>query len=101
MYGYGAGEMDGQPTSMLYPHGTAHQQGSSVYDILARGQTSRSIELRRRKDGSTFWDRGVWRAVDSHEPYYWSVWIFDDITQARKSYAQLQRVLAEQQALLN
>src|SRR5260221_1861790 len=53
MYGYGAGEMDGQPTSMLYPHGTAHQQGSSGYDILARGQTSRSIELRRRNDGST------------------------------------------------
>src|SRR5260221_12541450 len=83
---------------MLYPHGTAHQQGSSVYDILARGQTSRSIELRRRKDGSTFWNPGDGRAGHPQEPHKGSGWIVEDHTEETRAAAELQRLLARQQA---
>ena len=101
MYGYGPGEMDGQPTTILYPGGVRYAQGAEVYEALARGQTSRRVELRRRKDGTTFWNRADGRAVDPREPHKGSVWIVEDITEQRKAQEELQRVLAEQQALLN
>ena len=101
MYGYGPGEMDGQSTTILYPGAAAYEQGSTVYEKLARGETSRRIELRRRKDGSTFWNRADGRAVDPQDPHKGSVWIVEDITEERKAAEELQRVLAEQQALLN
>jgi diguanylate cyclase (GGDEF)-like protein/PAS domain S-box-containing protein len=101
MYGYAPGEMDGRPTGILYPDDTGYQVGDSVYEALARGETSRRVELRRRKDGSTFWNRADGRAVDPREPHKGSVWIVEDITAERKSQEELQRVLAEQQALLN
>src|SRR3989442_2250643 len=101
MYGYRPGEMDGQPTSILYAGGADFEQGGTVYDVLSRGETSRRIELRRRKDGSTFWNRADGRAVDPQDPHKGSVWIVEDITEERKAADELQRVLAEQQALLN
>ena len=101
MYGYAPGEMDGQPTSILYPNGRDFEQGAEVYEALARGQTSRRMELRRRKDGSSFWTRADGRAVDPQDPHKGSVWIVEDITEERKAADELQRVLAEQQALLN
>jgi len=94
MYGYAPGEMDGQPTTILYPSGAASDHGSTVYEALARGETSRRIELRRRKDGSTFWNRADGRAVDPQEPHKGSVWIVEDITEERKASEELQRVLA-------
>ncbi|HYL90691.1 MAG TPA: PAS domain S-box protein [Burkholderiales bacterium] len=101
MYGFGPGEMDGQSTTILYPGAAAYEHGGSVYETLARGETSRRIELRRRKDGSTFWNRADGRAVDPQDPHKGSVWIVEDITEERKAAEELQRVLAEQQALLN
>src|SRR5256714_11983718 len=101
MYGYGPGEMDGQPTTILYPSEAGHQEGGTVYETLARGETSRRIELRRRKDGSTFWNRADGRAVDPREPHKGSVWIVEDITEERRAAEELDRLLAEQQGLLN
>jgi diguanylate cyclase (GGDEF)-like protein/PAS domain S-box-containing protein len=101
MYGYGPGEMDGKPTAILYPDISEHAKASGVYDILARGQTSRRIELRKRKDGSSFWHRADGRAVDPQDPHKGSVWIVEDITEQRRAEDELQRVLAEQHALLN
>src|SRR3954462_13479753 len=62
MYGYAPGEMDGQPSSILYPSAEQHARAVDVYASLAVGGTSRRIELRRRKDGSTFWNRADGRA---------------------------------------
>jgi diguanylate cyclase (GGDEF)-like protein/PAS domain S-box-containing protein len=100
MYGYAPGEMDGKPTSMVYAD-PAVALSASVYDELSRGQTARRVELRRRKDGSTFWNRADGRAVDPQEPHKGSVWIVEDVTEQRRAEDELQRVLAEQQALLN
>jgi diguanylate cyclase (GGDEF)-like protein/PAS domain S-box-containing protein len=100
MYGYAPGEMDGQPTSIVYTDPEI-ARADGVYETLARGQTSRRVELRRRKDGSTFWNRADGRAVDPQEPHKGSVWIVQDVTEERRAEDELQRVLAEQQALLN
>src|SRR5438094_3674304 len=85
MYGYRPGEMDGQPTSILYAGGADFEQGGTVYDVLSRGQTSRRIELRRRKDASTFWNRADGRAVDPQDPHKGSGWVVEDITGGREA----------------
>ena len=101
MYGYGPGELEGRPTALLYPDMGEHARAAEVYGTLARGETSRRIERRRRKDGSLFWNRADGRAVDPRDPYQGSVWIVEDITDQRRAEEELQRVLAEQQALLD
>ena len=101
MYGYAPGELDGKPTSELYANAADLANAASAYELLARGQTARRVEPRRRKDGSTFWTRADGRAVDSQDPLKSSVWTVEDITEQRRAEDELQRVLAEQQALLN
>ena len=101
MYGYGAGELDGQFTSVLYTDARAFAEGAGVYAALARDETSRRTELRRRKDGTTFWVRSNGRAVDAEDPHRGSVWIVEDITEQQRDAEALQRLLAEQEALLN
>jgi diguanylate cyclase (GGDEF)-like protein/PAS domain S-box-containing protein len=101
MYGYEPGGMDGLPTSALYGNPEDEAKATFAYAQLARGQTARRIEARKRKDGSVFWTRADGRAVDPQDPLKGSVWIVEDITEQRRAEEQLQRVLAEQQALLN
>jgi diguanylate cyclase (GGDEF)-like protein/PAS domain S-box-containing protein len=101
MYGYEPGGMDGLPTSTLYGNPEDEAKATFAYAQLARGQTARRIEPRKRKDGSVFWTRADGRAVDPQDPLKGSVWIVEDITEQRRAEEQLQRVLAEQQALLN
>ena len=101
MYGYGPCELEGRPVSVIYPTAEDFAGAESVYDALARGQTLRRVELRRRKDGSTFWNRADGRAVDPQNPHKGSVWTVEDVTEQRRAEDELQRVLAEQQALLD
>jgi diguanylate cyclase (GGDEF)-like protein/PAS domain S-box-containing protein len=101
MYGYGPGELDGQPTAMLYARDEDRAAAAGIYGLLARGQTARRVEPRLRKDGSQFWTRADGRAVDPHDPLRGSVWTVEDVTEQRRAEEELQHVLAEQQALLN
>jgi diguanylate cyclase (GGDEF)-like protein/PAS domain S-box-containing protein len=101
MYGYAPGELDGQSVAVIYPGPQDYARAEGIYDALARGQTTRRIELRRRKDGSTFWNRADGRALDPQNPQKGSVWTVEDVTEQLRSEEELQRVLAEQQALLD
>jgi diguanylate cyclase (GGDEF)-like protein/PAS domain S-box-containing protein len=101
MYGYGPGELDGKPTSVLYANMDDLAAAGAAYDQLSRGFTARRVEQRRRKDGSIFWTRADGRAVDPQNALKGSVWIVEDFTEQRRAEEELQRVLAEQQALLD
>jgi diguanylate cyclase (GGDEF)-like protein/PAS domain S-box-containing protein len=101
MYGYAPGELVGKPTAELYANPEDRAKAPAAYELLARGQKARRVEMRRRKDGTTFWTRADGKAVDPHDPYKGSVWTVEDITEQRRAEEELQRVLAEQQALLN
>src|SRR4051812_11308633 len=94
MYGYGAGELEGKSTSILYGDAIDLERVQDIYAQLARGQTVRRSELRRRKDGSTFWMRIDGRAVDPQDPHKGTVWTCEDVTETRKASEQLERVLA-------
>src|SRR5262245_33992065 len=101
MYGYAPGELDGKPTSVLYANLEDLKNAAGAYEQLRRGQTARRVEQRRRKDGSVFWTRADGRAVDPQDPLKGSVWTVEDVTEQRRAEDELQRVLAEQQALLD
>ncbi|MCD6042997.1 MAG: diguanylate cyclase/phosphodiesterase with sensor(s), partial [Burkholderiales bacterium] len=101
MYGYGPGELDGKPVSSIYVNAADEQKAIAAYDELRRGLTARRVEQRRRKDGSVFWTRAEGRAVDPQDPLKGSVWTVEDVTEQRRAEDELQRVLAEQQALLD
>ena len=101
MYGYGPGELIGKPTSVLYANPGDLERAGEAYDQLRRGITARRVEQRRRKDGSVFWTRADGRAVDPQDPLKGSVWTVEDVTEQRRAEEELQRVLAEQQALLD
>jgi diguanylate cyclase (GGDEF)-like protein/PAS domain S-box-containing protein len=96
MYGYGPGELDGQFTSVLYPDARAFAQAGEVYEALGRGDTAQRIELRRRKDGTTFWNRAAGRAVDAKDPHKGSVWIVEDISERKRADEALERLVQEQ-----
>ncbi len=97
MYGYGPGELNGQFTSVLYVEARAYAEAASVYPVLSRGETSRRIELRRRKDGTTFWTRAEGRAVDPKDAHKGSVWTVEDITERKRADEALERLVQEQQ----
>ena len=101
MYGYEPGELDGKPTRILYPDDAEYQAAQDGYGALARGETTRRVGLRRRKDGSTFLDRADGRAVDPRSPQRGAVWTIEDVTEQRRAEEELQHVLAEQQALID
>ena len=95
MYGYGPGELEGKPTAALYTDISEHAKAGAVYETLARGETSRRVELRRRKDGTTFWSRADGRAVDPLDPHRGSVWIVEDVTERRRAEEDLRRLVRE------
>jgi diguanylate cyclase (GGDEF)-like protein/PAS domain S-box-containing protein len=101
MYGYEPGELDGQPTRVLYPDDAEYDAAQASYASFARAEPARRVGLRRRKDGSTFWNRADGRAVDPHNPQRGAVWTGEDVTEQRRAEEELQRVLAEQQALID
>jgi len=101
MYGYEPGTLVGQPERALYADDQSYEGADAAYAELARGMTARRIEMRRRKDGTTFWIRTDGRAVDPRYPERGSVWTVEDITEQRRAEEDLARLLAEQQALLN
>ena len=101
MYGYGTGEMNGKPTAITYAETGDHAQAETAYAELARGQTHTHVMQARRRDGSLFWERATGRAVDPADPARGSVWLLEDITQQKRGEEELERVLAEQQAITN
>ena len=101
MYGSESGTLVGQPVEVLYADERAFADAEAAYEQLAKGHTSRRIEMRRRNDGSTFWVRTDGRAVDPRYPERGSVWTVEDITEQLRAEENLASLLAEQQALLN
>ena len=101
MYGYAPGELNGKPTTITYAEERDHAAAERGYAEMARGQAYSHVMPARRRDGSIFWERSTGRAVDPADPARGSVWLLEDITERRRAEEDLQRVLAEQQAIVN
>ncbi len=101
MYGYGAGELTGKPTAVTYADDADHTQAGTAYARMSLGRTHSHVMQARRKDGTLFWERATGRAVDPGDPAKGSVWLLEDITEQKRAEDEMQRLIAEQQALTN
>ena len=101
MYGYAAGALNGQPTSVTYGADADYVATEKAYAEMSRGQVHTHVMQARRRDGSLFWERSTGRAVDPGDPVRGSVWLLQDITEQKHAEDELQRVLIEQQAIVN
>ncbi len=101
MYGFAPGELNGKPTSVTYAEERDHAAAEKGYAEMARGQAYSHVMPAKRRDGTVFWERSTGRAVDPTDPARGSVWLLEDITEQKRAEEDLQRVLAEQQAIVN
>jgi len=101
MYGYAPGELAGKPTSMFYLSEDEYRKVEEAYAQFRSGIPYLGIGTRKRKDGGVIWVRAVGRPIDPGNPHRGSVWTNEDITEQQKASEQLERLLAEQEALLN
>ena len=99
MYGFAPGELNGKPTAVTYADDADYAEAEKGYAEMARGQAYSHVMQARRRDGTVFWERSTGRAVDPANPVRGSVWLLEDITEQKRAEEELQRVLAEQQAL--
>ncbi len=101
MYGFAAGELNGKPTSVTYAAEADFVATQNAYKEMARGQVHTHVLQAKRRDGTVFWERSTGRAVDPADPARGSVWLLEDITEQKRAEEELQRVLAEQHAIVN
>ena len=101
MFGYAAGELAGQPANAILRDEADRAKLEDAYAQLAKGATFAMSAPMRRKDASSFWARITGRAADPGDPLQGSVWLTEDITEQRRADEEIQRLVLEQQALLN
>lgn len=101
LYGYGPGEMAGQPTTLgaLSPRAQAGAL-ERADAVMARGQTWASEEIHRRRDGEPFWVRITGRAIDPVRPAAGSIWNYEDITDRKLAEESLRESEMLQRAIL-
>jgi len=101
MYGYAPGELKGRSTAQLFVDESEYRKLDEAYAQFRKGLPFEETARRRRKDGGEMWVRTVGRAINATEPHKGSVWTHEDITEQRRAETEMQRLLAEQEALLN
>ncbi|MGE5027552.1 MAG: response regulator, partial [Betaproteobacteria bacterium] len=97
LFGYGSGELFGQPTRVLYQDEESYFAVGDSYAKLAVGETCRQIVEFQRKDGSLFWCRLSGKALSANLSHG-SVWTFEDVTiehQAENAIRQAKEIAEE------
>jgi two-component system sensor histidine kinase/response regulator len=91
MFGYGPGELDGQPTRIWYGDDSTHELvGRTAYAPALLGETHQQEHELVRKDGSRFWVRLGIRQFDASRPSRHLLGVIEDIT-AERSASELLR----------
>jgi diguanylate cyclase (GGDEF)-like protein/PAS domain S-box-containing protein len=91
IFGYGAGEIDGQPSRILYPDDVSFNLlGESAYPIIKENGIYRTqIEL-QRKDGGKIWiDLSGMQLADSNGE---SLWMMLDISLQKDYQQEIERI---------
>lgn len=91
MLGYGEADLIGKSTRIYHPTEESYEIAGGAYATLTSGQkTFRSEMPIRRADGSVILCENVGSLVDPGDPSKGSIWIHRDITELRRTQAQLQ-----------
>ena len=102
LLGYLPHELEGLPGVAIYPSQQSYDDiGRLASPLLASGQAFESDWQYQRKDGQLVWCH-VWaRAVDPRHTDQGTVWILEDVTQARQTAREHEQALSELQAILD
>ncbi len=101
LFGYGAGEGPGLAARQLYFTDEDYEVRWRSYAELDTGRTHQREQWLRRKDGSGFACRLSGRAVEPGDPGKGYVWLFEDVTERKRADEAMQRMVREQNALLD
>ena len=101
IFGYSHGELLGKETSTLYPdHESFERFGKEAYPQMITGSPVTIERLMKRKGGELFWCSLTGRLLDKGKPEEGSIWMVRDISDRKRSEAELQSALKEKQNLL-
>ncbi|MBW8843610.1 MAG: diguanylate cyclase [Burkholderiales bacterium] len=84
LFGYGPGELSGQPARQLYLDDESHARVGHAYQRLEAKRSYRTQLRMRRKDGSPIWIDLSGTALPNGE----SLWLMTDITAIKRSEEQ-------------
>ncbi|HET7862890.1 MAG TPA: PAS domain S-box protein, partial [Burkholderiaceae bacterium] len=85
MFGWGPGELQGQPSTVIWPSAEAFAEALGVF-IAQMGQGLR-VDIERqlmRRDGSLFWCRVLGQVMDAANASAGTIWIAEDVTERRR-----------------
>lgn len=79
-------QIQGSSTRIIYPSDESYEElGRMAYPTLVRGERSDNTLQLKRSDGTLFWCRFVGKALDAARVHDGSVWMFEDITEAKEA----------------
>ncbi|OGB33522.1 MAG: hypothetical protein A3F78_17530 [Burkholderiales bacterium RIFCSPLOWO2_12_FULL_61_40] len=102
LLGYGPGELEGLPGITIYPSQESYDEvGRQASPLLSAGQAFETDWQYKRRDGQLIWCHVYGRAVDPQHTDQGTVWILEDVTQARQTALEHGQALAEMQAIMD
>jgi PAS domain S-box-containing protein len=102
LFGYSMDEIKMNPSKMLFvKEDFSEEMVNRLYRVLSQGKRVEFETQMKRKDGSLFWCKLEGKALDHNVPEEGSIWIFEDITERKKSEEEIQKIYQLQSLILN
>lgn len=102
LLGYCPGELEGSPGITIYPSQESYDEvGRQASPLLSKGLAFEADWQYKRRDGQLVWCHVYARAVDPQHTDQGTVWILEDVTQARQVALAHGQALAEMQAIMD
>ena len=95
MFGYTIDEMTGRRALEVFPSEEVYQQfGRDAGPLLGNGLPFEKAEFQfRKKSGDLFWCRVRAKAVDTDRSEEGTIWILEDVTEARQTLIEVQALM--------
>jgi len=101
LFGYGPGEALNMSTRQYYFTDEEFEASGRFIAEIEAGKSPSMDQWLRRKDGSGFWCRRTGRALEPGNLKKGYVWLFEDITERRRADGEIQRMVREQELILD
>lgn len=95
MFGYTPDEMTGRRAVEVFPSEAVYQQfGRDASPLLGNGLPFEKAEFQfKKKSGELFWCRVRAKAVDTDRSEEGTIWILEDVTEARQTLIEVQALM--------
>ena len=91
LFGYAFEEVQDQPTHIFYPSQEDYERlGQEAYPVIHQGKNFKTEREMIKKDGSPVWVRITGTAINPATPHEGSVWVFEDISDAKARERELE-----------